>query len=337
MPRSHFLPRFLLILPVVAILAGLAFWYAPGARTVGVVSPRQGTAVDLVYATGVVEPVAQAVLSAQSAGELAALLADEGDSVKAGQEMARLDSTAATQQVNELTAQLEWEGKSLERAKALRARGAGSQEALDDAISRVAQATARLEAAKDELARRSLTSPIDGTVLRRDGEVGEYLPAGRQVFVVGAPGTLRVALEVDEEDFPRVALGQKVLMTADAFTGQVFEGSVSEITPQGDALSKSYRVRVRLPEGRPLPVGMTVEANVVLGEKANALLVPSSALAGHMLFVVEGRHAVSREVVTGITGFKETEVVSGLSAGERVIAQPPGDLKNGERVRVTVN
>lgn len=326
--------------PLIAILllafagAGGYLLFSRSQLAVEVAAPRRGQAVELVYATGVVEPVVQAVVSPQSAGQLTELMVDEGAAVQAGQPLARLDSAVAAQKVRELEARLELERKALERAQALQNRSAGSVEAVDQARSQQAQTQAQLEAARDQLLRRSLQSPVAGIVLRREGEVGEYLPAGREVFVVGDPTRLRATLEIDEEDFPRLRRGQKVLLTADAFPGQVMAGEVGDITPQGDSVNKSYRVRVQLPPEVKLPVGMTVEANVVLQEKPGVLLAPSTALAAGKLFVVEGGQARLQAVQTGISGVKETEIISGISETARIIVQPPSTLQDGQRVRV---
>ena len=121
---------------------------------------------------------------------------------------------------------------------------------------------------------------MDGVVLRRDGEVGEIVETGQVLFRVGVPKPLQVVAEVNEEDIPRVALGQKVLLRTDAFAGKALEGTVHEITPAGRSVAKTFRIRVALPDDTPLKVGMSVEANVVTREKPGALLVPADAVQG---------------------------------------------------------
>ena len=86
------------------------------------------------------------------------------------------------------------------------------------------------------------------------------------VFWIGDPKPLRITADVDEEDVPRVEPGQKVLLRADAFPDRVLEGGLTSITPKGDPVQKTYRVRIELPDDAPLLIGMTVEANVVVRE-----------------------------------------------------------------------
>ena len=113
----------------------------------------------------------------------------------------------------------------------------------------------------------TLVAPADGLITRRDGEVGEYVPVGQPIFYLSCCAPLRISVEVDEEDIPRVVIGQKVLIQNDAFLGQVFEGKVSAITPRGDSTARSYRVRVTFNDDHhPMMIGMTAETNIILRE-----------------------------------------------------------------------
>jgi RND family efflux transporter MFP subunit len=172
-------------------------------------------------------------------------------------------------------------------------------------------------------------------VLRRDGEVGEVAEAGQVLFRIGAPKPLRVVAEVNEEDIPRVRVGQTALLRTDAFPGQRLQGTVTEITPMGDVVTKTYRIRIALPDDSPLLPGMSVEANVIAREKTGALLVPADALRGTTVFVIDGRRVLRREVMVGIRGTRLVEILSGLKDGERVASPATAELADGARVRIT--
>ena len=95
---------------------------------------------------------------------------------------------------------------------------------------------------------------------------------------------------MDEEDIPLVQVGQKVLVRADAFPGRVFDAVVKEVTPKGDPVGRSYRVRLGLPDNLPLRIGMTTEANIVVAERNNALLLPAAVVKdGAVWKVTDGR------------------------------------------------
>ena len=174
---------------------------------------------------------------------------------------------------------------------------------------------------------------MDGIVLRRDGEIGEIAEVGQVLFRVGVARPLEVVAEVNEEDIPRVVVGQKALLRTDAFPNRQLDAKVREITPMGDPVTKTYRVRLALPDATPLLPGMSVEANIITHEKPNALLVPSDAIQDNAVFVIEGGRAHRRKVETGIRGTRQTEIISGLKDNERVASPSKSELSDGARVR----
>jgi len=309
----------LILVGLVLIVGAVAlFWQSKGEKTMAY-TVKTGPAVEVVYATGTVEPVQSAILKPETAGRIVALLADDGQAVTAGQVLAKLDAREEEAAVAELQAKKRLNEISLERARALVARKATTQETFDTAESTLKQTEAQLASATEKLAKRSIISPIDGTVLRRDGEVGELVAAGTQMFVVGNLNQLRVELEVDEDDLPRIAIGQNVLLTADAFANQAIPATLSEITPLGDTSNKSYRVRAALAADTVLKVGMTTEANIVVREVKDAILVPAGALKGTkvQLLGLTGR-ATAQDVEVGIRGAEYAQILSGLKVGDRI-------------------
>jgi len=175
---------------------------------------------------------------------------------------------------------------------------------------------------------------MDGVVLRRDGEVGEIAEVGQILFRIGVLKPLQVVAEVNEEDIARVEVGQRVLLRTDAFPDRRLEARVRLVTPMGDANSKTYRVRLALPDDTPLRPGMSVEANIVTRQKPEALLVPAQAVQGNSLFVIEGGRVRRRAVVVGLRGTQQVEIVSGLSETDRVAVAGTTALRDGRRVNI---
>jgi multidrug efflux pump subunit AcrA (membrane-fusion protein) len=102
----------------------------------------------------------------------------------------------------------------------------------------------------------------------------------------------------------------------------------------GDPVTKTYRIRLALPDDTALRPGMSVEVNVIAREKPNALLVPSNAIIESSVFVVEGGRLRKRNVRIGIRGTQQTEILSGVTENEQVASPATSQLKDGSRVRV---
>lgn len=171
-----------------------------------------------------------------------------------------------------------------------------------------------------------------GRIIRRDGEVGELISANQPIFYLAGTQPLRISAEVDEENIARVKAGEPVLIRADAFPGSMFQGRVAAITPRGNPTTRSYRVRIALVDQPPLKIGMTAETNIIIAERTNALLVPSSAVTAGELWVLRSGRAERVKVQVGIVGARRTEIRAGIPADQWVIADPSG-LDPGERVR----
>ena len=142
-----------------------------------------------------------------------------------------------------------------------------------------------------------------------------------------------MSAEVDEEDIAQVKPGRPVLLRSDAFPGQVFNGSVQEITPKGDPVQRSYRVRITLPENTPLMIGMTAETNIILRRDENALLLPAGAVTGDMVWVVENDRLVQRKVTLGARTPDMVEIRAGVADGDWIVATPRSDLTPGRQVK----
>ena len=324
--------------PLLLIILGLAaaggwWWWRMAAPEVEMAPPRRGPAVEAIYATGTVEAEKWARIAPVVPGRIAEILAFEGDSVKEGQPLARLDDREARAKIAELEAKAAYWREELARSAVLTRDGYRSKEAEQKARSEYNQVSAAINAARQKRTDLLVTSPMDGMILKRDGEVGELAEIKDALFWVGAPRPLRITAEVDEEDIARVRMGQKVLIKADAFAAKVLEARVDRITPKGDPINKTFRIRVVLPDDTPLLVGMTTEINIITAEHADALLVPVTALRDGSVLVMENGRTASVAVQTGIRGRTMVEVTGGLEPERPILTAPPAGLKAGDRVR----
>ncbi|EGV30068.1 efflux transporter, RND family, MFP subunit [Thiorhodococcus drewsii AZ1] len=320
---------------VIAVLAGGGWlWWREAPVAVTVVAPTRGPAVEAIYATGSVEPGVMLPIASRAAGNLVELNADEGDQVVKGQALARLDDTDLTNTVQELDARARFARLNLQRMRELVQRKVVATIEVDQARADLEAAEAVLRRAKAQRGFMALTAPADGLIIRRDGEIGEFIPAGQAVFYLSCCAPLRVTADVDEEDIPQVRVGQAVVLHADALPEQVFDGEVSQITPKGDPVARTFRVRIRLADPAGLRIGMTVDANLILTERQDALLVPSTALQNDVLWLVADGRLHRQPVRIGVAGALRTEILDGLPPDALVVATPSEALRDGAAVRI---
>lgn len=318
---------------IVGVIALAMLYFFEWSRLDVVVEPaRRGPAVQAVYATGVVEPVHWAKVTPLVQGRIAELCICEGRAVKKDEELARLDDREAQARLAELRAREAFLTNEAQRYRELLERRAVSVQAYEQVTSELLQARATVQAQNERLDQFILRAPMDGEVLRRDGEIGEIVGPNDVLFWVGKQRPLWVVAEVDEEDIPLVAANQKVLIKGDAFPSRNLPGTVRQITPKGDPVSKSYRVRIALPDDTPLMIGMTTEVNIVAAEKQNVLLVPVTAVRDGRVFIAENGRAIARAVEVGVVGSAFTEIVTGVTEGDLVIVDPPRELADGATI-----
>ncbi|KGD85967.1 RND transporter [Rhizobium sp. YS-1r] len=327
--------RLVIATAVVAAVAAAAGWYMLRPAAVLVAMPSRGDAAEVVYASGIVEPRVWAKVTPLIRERIVWHCNCEGERVAKGDELARLDDTEAKAALGELRARLALAEEELRRHTALSARNVVSQQELDRARSEVVQLEALVAGQQARLDSYILRSPSDGMVLRRDGEVGEIAELGAALFWVGEPSPLIVVADVNEEDIPRIVVGQNALLRSDAFPGRQLDAEVDSITPKGDPVTKTYRVRFRLPDDTPLRIGMSTDVNAIVRVSRNALLLPSVAVENSRVFVVDGDRAYGRDIRTGIRGPQGIEVLSGIDETTLVITPHPANLTDGARVKVS--
>lgn len=324
-----------LALASLAVLVPIVWLFLAARQTeVRAVYPTRGTAVEIVYATGNVEPVTWAKVASIVRGRVIEICHCEGKAVAKGEVLVRLDDREARAVLGELQARHKFATAELDRVTQLASRGVSTPQALQKTTTDLAQIDALMRVQQAKLGDYEVRAPLDGVVLRRDGETGEIVDPGQVLFRVGVPAPKQVVAEVNEEDIPRVKVGQAALFRTDAFAGRELSGTVSEITPMGDPVSKTYRIKIALPDDTPLLIGMSVEANVVTRRKEGALIVPSSAVIGDEVAVIDGGRARRRKVVIGIRGTRTLEIITGLDEKTAVAATVSDKLKDGARVRI---
>jgi membrane fusion protein (multidrug efflux system) len=306
-----------------------------------------------VVLTGTLLPERTVEVRAQVPGVVTRLAVDRGDAVGAGQLVAVIEaegirSAAAGAQamVSAAQANMALARQRYESSRRLFERGAISQidlqtaeAAYEAAQGQLAAARAQASSASESARRATVTAPIAGVVSDRMVSQGEAVNPGQALVTIVNTTALELAGQVPVQAAARVARGQAVEFTLDAYPGQTFEGTVSRVEPTADPATRQVGVYLRLPNPNRRLVGGVFATGRVLSDVATSVLVvPESAVRteGTTTFVwliVENR-LTRRPVVIGARDASTAmlEVVSGLTAGDRVL-NAPGNVQEGAPVR----
>lgn len=308
---------------------------------------------DVVTFSGAIAARDEAAISAEGeGGRVAALFAEVGDRVRAGQVLARLDTSLVAPQVASLEASLQ-ESKAnaavaeadYRRAQAVASIGALSTQEIERrgaaaiaAASKVKVVSAQLVEAQVRLRRTEVRAPFDGIVLTRSAEVGQLAgPGGGAIFRIGRAGGIEMRGNVAERDLPRLAVGQPARVRVTG-VDQAFEGKVRLIGAVIDPQTRLGSVRIDLPAHRDLRPGAFARGEIAVGSGQRPLLPQTAVMsdeAGNYVFVVEASNTVVRRNVR-VEGSRVEGVVigSGLQVGEKVVTTAGPYLRAGEAVRV---
>lgn len=199
----------------------------------------------------------------------------------------------------------------------------------------------RLAALQARLAKTVVRSEVAGTVLTRDVEPGDLVQPGQVLFTIALSGATEIRVPLDERNLSLLALQQDAMAVADAYPQRPFPARVSFIAPSIDPQRGTVEVWLAVdPAPDFLRQDMTVSVNIETGRREQALAVPNDALdkgQGEQAWVrvVREGKVQRREVTLGLRGLAMSEVLDGLSAGDRVLADPTASLAEGARVRFT--
>jgi len=206
------------------------------------------------------------------------------------------------------------------------------------AAAALARAEARLTAAQVAVEHTRIRAPLPGVVLKRHVERGEVVQPGEALVTFAGDGPLEVRIQPDESNLALLRLGQRAVISAEAFPDQRLDASISRIAPSVDPIRGTVEVDLAIEDELDLRPDMTVTVEIEVGRTESALLVPSWLIRdlgseAPWLLVAEAGEARRRDVKLGLEGDDLVEIVSGLGEDDRVL--PPAlPLEEGDPVRV---
>jgi HlyD family secretion protein len=344
---------------LVVVVAGILVWQRQrGARQGDLgtytVLATSGELPGVISASGELEAEQRVNVSPKRQGVLEELFVEEGDVVRRGQPLARMDAGDLDERISELQAQLRSAQAQLvrsrsevERNERLFRENAISlsdfntvRSAYEVDLAAVQAARQRLEARRVEQAELIVRAPFDGVITQRFADPGSFVtPTTTAAAVAGATSSsivelsqgLEAVAKVPESDIGRIRVGQDAQVRVDAFPERSFPARVKRITPRAVKLNNvtSFDVFLEFPEPQPeLRIGMTADVGFQTGAVQARTLVPTVAIVTEdgrpgVLLVDDDRQPRFQPVELGISGGRDTQILSGLEPGTWVFIDLP--------------
>ncbi len=305
--------------------------------------------------TGSIQPERKADRHAEVGAVVVQVLKENGEPVKKGDLLVRLDDTSlrdslssANEALRAQTQALEQAERMLNRQKTLRASGMASAQSLEDAeirrnnaLSEQAAAKAKSVSASQQLSRTLVRAPFDGIVSERKVSNGDTAQIGKELVKVVDPASMRFEGMVSADKIGVVKVGQPVLFRINGYPNQQFNGKIKRVDPAANPVTRQVEVLVDF-SGSNLPrvAGLYAEGRIE-AESMAALMLPESALVrqGDNAFAWRVKDKTLSKVALAI-GARDArsgqwQVQSGLAAGDMVLRAPGSSFKEGQKVELS--
>jgi len=329
----------------------------------------RGQAVDAVSANLKIEETYRLTIRSESSGRVISSFLKLGDKVQSGSTIIQLDTTELELKIKSIEIELEAfrnrlrlgsplkfqieEVKDrLEELEALNETGSTSPDTLKARRRQLAELLEKMarenianevhlkqlenELEQDQLTfnRMSIKSPVDGIIVAVDVFEGDLI-SDRTGIAEIISNDRRVIAKISEEDFAKVKLGQRAIVRFLGYGDDLFNGEVIQLLPTNNPQTQRFSIflSVDITKERLTP-GLTGEANIIVAERENTLIIPSRALLGDQVYVVKNGKVEIRPVLKGYQGLHNVEVLEGLEEGELVIVEDLDRFKQGNKVKL---
>ena len=288
--------------------------------------------------TAALEPLAESQVVAKTSGVAQSVMVEEGQSVRAGQPLVRLDSDRSRLAVAQAQAQMQKLENNYRRAQQLVTQQMISANDVDQIKYDLENARAQHRMALLENSYTTVVAPISGVIASRSIKTGNFVQINTPIFRIVDDSRLEATLNVPEREISTLKPGQPVSLNVDALPGQNFTGTVDRISPVVDSGSGTFRVVSTFEGGGLLQPGMFGRIKIDYDQRADALVIPRVALLDDegdpAVFVVRDGKAVRVPVKLGYMDGEWVEVREGLKLGEGVVTAGKIALRDSTPVEV---
>jgi len=295
--------------------------------------------INAISLVGVVNASNDVNVISEAQGLVVEVKVKVGDYVKAGAVLFQIDdvimqSNLASAEINYLKAK-----RDFERSETLYQENSISAAQLDLARLGMKAAESQLTLAKKQLSDTKIKAPISGTINKRMVDLGAMVSGGTPVANIVDISTLKVLLNVSEQDVFQIKTGEQAEITTDVYPGVKFYGSVDNIASKADE-AHTYQVEVRLSNDRknPLKAGMFARVNFTLQSNTESLVIPRESIVGSIkdarVYTIQDQIAKLKKVVVGKSSGNFLEILSGLNENEVVVTNGQNNLSDNSKVVV---
>ena len=288
--------------------------------------------------TAPLEARGEAQVVAKTSGIALQVYADVGQQVRAGQPLVRIDRDRAALQVAQADAQVRKLEANYRRASQLVEQKMVSVNDVDQLRFDLENARASLRLARLEQSYGTVTAPISGVVSARNIKLGNLVQINTPIFTIVDNSRLEATLNAPEREIETLKAGQAVQLNVDALPGKTFEGRIDRVSPVVDAGSGTFRVICAFDGGGLLQPGMFGRIRIEYDQRANALVIPRTALLedgnAPAVFTVKADKAARTALKLGYVDGEWVEVREGLRDGDAVVVAGKATLREGSAVQV---
>lgn len=310
---------------------------------VRVATLARGPISERIVTSSTIDSDQRADILIEANGTVATINVQEGDAVSPGQVLALLKNPQLKGEYDRAEASFDRARQDYESLKALFDKGFVARNEFDTAAHAFDTARLTFEQAREADSARKITSPIQGTVSMRDLRYGEAVGPPKLAFQVVDMTRLKVDVNLPERDLARVEVAQQARIRTEVLENEAFAGKVLRISPVVDPRSGTVKVTVAVAAGQNrLRPGMFVNVDIVVDTHADSVLLPKRALVyaegrPYVYVIVEEGEQVTverRPAELGFTEEDQAELLSGATAGERVVVVGQSTLRDGAAVRI---
>lgn len=308
------------------------------AMKVKIETVEESNVAGILNYVGTIEEKSSTALSISSLGMLEKIYVSEGDQVTRGQLLAKLDPSLAQSMLDAAEATLKQAQDGYDRLKSIHDKGSLPEIQWIDIETKLQQAQSSYNIAKENLDNCSLYAPVSGVVGKKLAEAGEYSVAGKPILTILDISSVKVRFSVPENEISTIPSDSKSITTVTALNNKKFEGENLVKSVSANSISHSYPVNIILPNPKlELLPGMVCMVELSPVNKFPGVVIPINMIqinADGQKFVWCEKGGVAKRVfvTSGAAKGNDVEIISGLSAGDRIITEGYQKISEDEKI-----